>query len=67
MVQKCVRNLICAIYTCDLRTEDPAASRELLSVLELDTCFKYLEIFPSRKFAHFEKCVMLLSQAVFTP
>ena len=57
----CVHNLICAIYDCDLRTEDPAASRELLGVLELDTCFNYLEIFPSPKFAHFEKCVMHLS------
>ena len=37
------------------RTEDPPASRELLGVLEIDKWFSYLEIFPSRKFAHFEK------------
>ena len=37
------------------RTEDPPASRELLGVLEIDKWFSYLEIFPRRKFAHFEK------------
>ena len=37
------------------RTDDPAASRELLRVLGIDKCFQQLEIFPSKKFAHFDK------------
>ena len=37
------------------RTDDPAASRALLGVLELDTQFQWLEIFPARKFNHFKK------------
>lgn len=43
------------------RTEDPAASRELLNVLDLVQCFHHLEIFPSKKFAHFEKYVKLIT------
>lgn len=37
------------------RTDDPAASRELLGVLGVDKLFDYMEIFPSRKFDHFKK------------
>ena len=41
------------LHVC--RTEDPAASRELLKVLAVDQCFQQMEIFPSKKFSHFEK------------
>ena len=56
-----VRNLVhdCMVssYWSLSRTEDPAASRELLNVLDLVQHFQHLEIFPSKKFAHFEKYV----------
>ena len=43
---------------CDIicsRTDDPDASKELLSVLGVDKLFDYMEIFPSQKFSHFRK------------
>ena len=42
------------------RTDDPAASRELLSVLGVDKLFDYMEIFPSRKYDHFKRYARLL-------
>lgn len=47
------REIYFLLFSC--RTEDPAASRELLGVLGIDKCFQQLEIFPSKKFTHFDK------------